>query len=141
MFGPTYNRVMARLHDIRQYDGTQAVNNTYVQYAKRVVVVRYTVHASRLFSASGPDFIINSKRKSVRRLRRSGRDGGRAAAHVVTEKKSLDLPDKCMSEIQAKLKSLDSHAMYSLEIPAPNFTSVSCCGANLACATRKSHDP
>ena len=56
-------------------------------------------------------------------------------------KKSLDLPDKSMSEIQAKLEGLDSHAMQSLETPAINFTSISFCRVILAYATRKNHAP
>ena len=42
-----------------------------------------------------------------------------------------------MSEIQAKLERLDSHALQSLETPALNFTSLSFSRANVACATRK----
>ena len=48
-----------------------------------------------------------------------------AAANVVKGAKSHDLPDKCMSEIQAKLVSLDSHTLLSLETPAINTTKLS----------------
>ena len=84
MFGPKYDRVMAHMRHIRQYGGTQAAHNTYVRNAKRVVV-RRTVKLIHSFPASGSGFIINSKRKSVRRLPGNGQDEGRAVAHVVKE--------------------------------------------------------
>ena len=65
MFGPAYDRVMARPRDIRHYDSVQAAHNMYVRYMKRVVVVRCTVQLSRLLPASRPGFIINSEQKSV----------------------------------------------------------------------------
>ena len=43
-------------------------------------------------------------------------NGGTAAANVVTGAKSHELPDKYLSEIQAKLESLDSHTLQNLKL-------------------------
>ena len=42
-----------------------------------------------------------------------------------SQAKSNNLQDKYISEIQAKLESLDSHALQSLETPAANFIGLS----------------
>ena len=51
--GPVYDRVIARIRHIRQYDGVHAEHNLYVRYVKLVVVVCRTVQLKRSFPHYG----------------------------------------------------------------------------------------
>ena len=55
--------------------------------------------------------------------------------------KSLGVPDKYMSEIDAILEGLDSHVMQSLETPVTNFTILNRRGIVLASATQNNSMP
>ena len=51
--GPAYDRVIARIRHIRQYDETHTEHNSYVRYVKRVVIVCRTVQLMRSFPHLG----------------------------------------------------------------------------------------